>query len=160
MSERPFVSVRLVFDDGGRELSGRKGRVNDCVVRSISIVTGLPYDAVYAEVMRRGRIGYKRKHYSPRWGVDTTRVWFQNYMISLGFVWHKLKRGTLIGAIAHLRGRFVVDMRRHYAAMVDGVVHDVFDCTLRSNRRICGYWEWRGDKSACAGSSVEIDKAE
>lgn len=37
-----------IFDDGGREQSGRKGFTGDCVARAISIASGLPYDKYVA----------------------------------------------------------------------------------------------------------------
>jgi len=152
-----LLPSRVCYHDGGRLLSGRKGSVNDCVVRAVSIVADLPYASVYEEIMRRGRLGYKREHYSPRWGVDTRRVWFKKYMVSIGFVWHKVQRGTPIFASTFSSGRFVIDMRRHYTAMIDGIVYDVFDCTLCGSRKICGYWILNECKSSCEIPSGGID---
>ena len=39
--------MKFVFNDGERKLAGYKGSAGDCVVRSICIATGLPYQAVY-----------------------------------------------------------------------------------------------------------------
>ena len=42
--------MKNVKDDGGRTAAGYKGRAGDCVARSISIATGLPYNEVYARL--------------------------------------------------------------------------------------------------------------
>ena len=36
-------NLELKIDDGGRAAAGYKGKAGDCVVRSIAIVTKLPY---------------------------------------------------------------------------------------------------------------------
>jgi len=36
-------NLKLEVDDGGRTAAGYKGQAGDCVVRSIAIVTGMPY---------------------------------------------------------------------------------------------------------------------
>jgi hypothetical protein len=36
-------NLELKINDGGRAAAGYKGKAGDCVVRSIAIVTNLPY---------------------------------------------------------------------------------------------------------------------
>ena len=43
-------NLRLKFDDGGRTDAGYKGKAGDCVVRSVAIVTGLPYKKIYDDL--------------------------------------------------------------------------------------------------------------
>ena len=150
MSDLP---IRFVVSDGGRKASGRRGFVGDCVVRSICIVSGRPYEEVYMSITRRGRVGKKpyRKHYSARQGVISREAWFREYMDSIGFEWHKVQRGVPISSPVFACGRFVLDIRRHYTAMLDGVLHDTYDCSLDGRRKVCGYWSLRKNDLAPQG---------
>ena len=47
MSCEVATARHLQFDDGGRSAAGYKGKTGDCVVRSIAIATGLPYQQIY-----------------------------------------------------------------------------------------------------------------
>ena len=40
--------MNWVYDDGGRNAAGFRGKAGDCVARSIAIATRLPYRHVYA----------------------------------------------------------------------------------------------------------------
>jgi hypothetical protein len=50
------------------------------------------------------------------------------------------------GCKVHLRsdelpiGRLVVGLSRHSAAVIDGVLHDTYDCSRRGTRCVYGYW--------------------
>jgi len=132
--------MECIYNDGGRLAAGFKGVAGDCVTRSISIVTGLPYAEVYAHVakqtgaQRSGKRG--KRAASARYGVNTDRKWFKNYMASLGFRWTPTM-GIGTGCKVHLRadelplGRLVVAVSRHYTAVIDGVIHDVFNPSER-----------------------------
>jgi len=39
--------MKFQFNDGGRTAAGYKGSAGDCVVRSVAIATGLPYQQIY-----------------------------------------------------------------------------------------------------------------
>ena len=39
--------MKFQFNDGGRIAAGYKGSAGDCVVRSVAIATGLPYQKIY-----------------------------------------------------------------------------------------------------------------
>jgi hypothetical protein len=45
-------NLELQINDGGRSAAGYKGKVGDCVVRSIAIVSGLPYQKVYNDLYK------------------------------------------------------------------------------------------------------------
>jgi hypothetical protein len=45
-------NLELKIDDGGRAAAGYKGKTGDCVVRSIAIVTGRPYQKIYDELYK------------------------------------------------------------------------------------------------------------
>lgn len=84
---------KFVYNDGGRKEAGRKGNTGDCVTRAICIATGLPYMEVYNRLaegnftQRKSKYDKKRRTRSASNGISTTRKWFKDYMIELGFEW-------------------------------------------------------------------------
>jgi hypothetical protein len=77
------------FNDGGRSASGYRGKTGDCVVRSIAIATGLPYQHIYDLVNRSSvyeRTGTRKRGKSnARTGVYKSTI--KRVMNSLGWVW-------------------------------------------------------------------------
>ena len=143
--------MRFQFNDGGRKAAGYRGKTGDCVVRSVAIATGLPYQQVYDLVNQLGvteRTGKrKRGKSSARTGVykDTTR----RLLESLGWHWTPtMQIGS--GCTVHLRsdelpsGRLVVSVSKHLTAVLDGVVHDTHDPSRRGTRCVYGYWKRKG----------------
>jgi hypothetical protein len=137
-----------VFDDGGREAAGYKGRTGDCVTRAIAIATGKPYQAVYDALnalgaterpRRRRRDNYDslverlvrvRRQSNSRTGVK--RRTYEKYLKSLGWKWvPTMQIGS--GCKVHLRaeelpgGTLIARLSRHLCAVVDGVIHDTFN---------------------------------
>jgi len=48
-------NLELKVNDGGRAAAGYKGQAGDCVVRSIAIATGMPYQKfmmIYLKLMK------------------------------------------------------------------------------------------------------------
>jgi hypothetical protein len=126
-------------DDGGRAAAGCKGSAGDCVARSIAIASQRPYEEIYDRLaegnasQRRGKhqkTGHGKR--SARDGIFTGRKWFKDYMRELGFEWVSCM-GVGEGCHTHLKndelpvGRLVLSLRRHYAAVIEGVLHDTFD---------------------------------
>ena len=134
------------FNDGGREAAGYKGSAGDCVCRAKSIAAGLDYAEVYqalAEGNAKERKGNRKR--SARNGIHTTRKWFKDYMVSLGFIWvPTMQIGS--GCKVHLKadelpaGRLVCNVSRHMCAVIDGVLHDTHDCSRDGTRCVYGYW--------------------
>lgn len=137
----------FVFNDGGRKSAGFKGAAGDCVTRAITIATGKSYQEVYDAINaasvgeRTGR--RKRGTSSARTGVykRTSR----NYIASLGWRWTPtMQIGS--GCKVHLRadelpsGRLIVVVSKHMVAVIDGVIHDTFDCARGGTRCVYGYW--------------------
>ena len=71
-------NLKFVNNDGGRAAAGYRGQAGDCVVRSIAIVTGLPYQKIYNDLFKANEEfrntsntklakGLKKKNDSPRW---------------------------------------------------------------------------------------------
>jgi hypothetical protein len=141
--------MRYIYDDGGRAASGYKGKADDCVCRAVAIASRRPYDEIYARLaketgaQRAGKRG--KRSASARDGISTTRKWFKDYMLKLGFKWiPTMKIGS--GCKVHLRegelpmGRLVVSLSGHYAAVIDGVLHDIYDCSRDGTRCVYGYF--------------------
>jgi hypothetical protein len=137
----------FVFHDGGRAAAGYKGRTGDCVTRSIAIATGKPYQEVYdalnllAQTERRSR--RKKRRSNSRTGVF--RKTYQRYLESLGWQWTStMSIGS--GCQVHLRaselprGPLVVKVSRHLTAVIDGVLHDTYNCSRDGTRCVYGYF--------------------
>lgn len=151
--------MRYTYDDGGRAAAGYKGSAGDCVTRAIAIATGLPYQEVYDALWagnkdyaanHRGRVarriarGKGRSGTTPRNGIfkEVSRP----YLKALGWRWvPTMTIGS--GCKVHLRadelpgGRLIVKVSRHLVAVIDGVVHDTYDCTRGETRCVYGYWQ-------------------
>ena len=139
--------MKFVHCDGGRAASGFVGHANDCVTRSISIVTQIPYLAVYEalnKLAKNERTGKrKRKISSARNGVfhDT----YHKYLESLGYKWVPCC-GIGTGISVHLReselpnGRLIVRVSKHLTAVINKVIYDTFDCSRNGNRAVYGYF--------------------
>lgn len=138
------------YSDGGRVDAGYKGSTGDCVVRSIAIATGLPYQQVYDmanEYASKERISKRRKRKgrsSARTGVYKATC--RRIMEALGWRWTPTMHiGS--GCTVHLRegelpmGRLIVACSKHWTAVIDGVIHDNHDPAREGTRCVYGYWE-------------------
>ena len=142
--------MTFVYHDGGRAEAGYKGKAGDCVCRAICIASGRPYKEVYDRLAEGNAKQRKSKHTgkrsrSARNGIYTTRKWFKDYMKELGFTWTPtMTIGS--GCKVHLRadelpsGRLLCRVTRHYCAVIDGVIHDTYDCSRKGSRCVYGYW--------------------
>ena len=139
--------MKFVFNDGGREAAGFKGTTGDCVCRSIAIAADRPYKEVYDtinEFAKKERTGTrKRGKSSARTGVykDTIKKVMEHY----GFKWvpcMKIGQGCTVHLTADElpKGRIVVSLSRHNAAVIDGVIHDTYDCSRDGTRCVYGYF--------------------
>lgn len=146
--------MQLVIDDGGRAAAGYKSKnVGDCAVRAIAIAAGKPYQEVYdglnglaktERVKKREREQKDRRPSSARNGVY--RATYERYLKSLGAVWTPTM-GIGTGCRVHLRpeelpsGRLVCSLSRHLVAVIDGVLHDVCDCSRDGTRCVYGIYK-------------------
>ena len=156
MSDYPLIT--FIEDDGGREAAGFKGKTGDCVTRAISIAMNREYEEVYAALSEGSKNQRVTKHSpqkaSARNGVSVKRKWFKDYMAAQG--WAYVPTMTIgSGCRVHLRadelphGRLVVQVSKHYTCVIDGVLHDTWDCSREGTRCVYGYWEnvgfdWNG----------------
>jgi hypothetical protein len=151
-------AMTWIYDDGGRVAAGYKGTAGDCVCRAIAIATGLPYRDVYDELHRRNynyacehddrvaeRIdeGNGRRGTTPRNGIF--REVYQPYLKELGWRWMptiKIGSGCKVYLCAGElpSGRIVARLSKHLVAVIDGVIHDTYDCSRNGTRCVYGYW--------------------
>jgi hypothetical protein len=147
MTEIIITPLPFVQNDGGRADAGYRGTTGDCVARAIAIATGMPYQEVYdginAEARKERRSSGKCGKSSARTGVHKGTI--VRYLTSLGWVFTPtMAIGS--GCTHHLRkgevpmGRLIASLSRHYAAVIDGVVHDTHDPTRGGTRCLYGYW--------------------
>jgi hypothetical protein len=142
--------IPFQYDDGGRAAAGYRGSAGDCVARAVAIAAALPYRDVYATLAAqtgRQRVSSRegKRPASARNGINVRRKWFKDYMQGLGFTWQAcMEIGT--GCMVHLRaeelppGRLVVYLSRHVAAVIDGVLYDIHDCSREGTQCVYGYW--------------------
>ena len=134
------------YNDGGRAAASYRGRAGDCVVRAIAIATEKSYQEVYdainalapAERTRRSRRSCARS------GVGRTT--YECYLRQLCWEWvPTMQVGS--GCQVHLRteelpkGRLVVRLSRHLTAVIDGVIHDIYNPDRRGSRCAYGYFK-------------------
>lgn len=143
--------MEWIYNDGGRKAAGYRGEVDDCVVRSVAIVTGRPYKEIYNELKDIMQFWQYRKQFtfatrrekSPRFGVSKKIT--KDYLYDLGFEWTPtMKIGT--GCKVHLvadelpSGKLIASVSKHLVAVIDGVIHDTFDPSRDGTRCVYGYW--------------------
>lgn len=139
----------FVYDDGGREAAGYRGKAGDCVARAIAIAAAMPYADAYELVNAQCIADTQRKNgraakNSARTGVRTPTL--RRIMKELGWTWTPTMHvGS--GCKVHLKatelpkGRIVVNLSKHVCAVIDGVVRDTHDCTRNGTRCVYGYWQ-------------------
>ena len=114
-------SSTLTFSrtDGGRAERGYRGETDDCVVKSIALGLGKPYEVVHRELARRGR----------RNGRGTPGIIWRNYLSLFPEV-HEMKdipeRRINFWRFfhRHQQGTFLIVVTKHLTIIRDGVVLD------------------------------------
>ena len=147
-------NLKLQINDGGRAVAGYKGKTGDCVVRSIAIVTNLPYQKIYEDlyiankefrISSRTKLAKRlnQKDDSPRLG--THRVVVKKYLEKIGWNWTP----TMFigqGCKVHLKkkelpsGTLIISCSKHITVVKNGVLHDMYDCSRGGTRCVYGYW--------------------
>jgi hypothetical protein len=149
--------MQFIYSDGGRDAAGYKGATGDCCVRAFAIASGRPYQEVYDlvnDLATKERPGSKRRkgrrsnartgvfratakrlayELGPKWLGDGRALWTPTMGIGTGCTVH-LRDGELP------MGRLVVSLSKHYAAVIDGVLFDTYDCSRDGDRCVYGYW--------------------
>lgn len=139
--------IEFQYNDGGREAAGYKGDTGDCCARAFAIASGVDYQVIYDrinELAARERPAKRKRRSHARTGVQ--RVTAQRLADELGAVWFpRMHIGS--GCTTHLtadelptEGRYVLSLSKHYAALVDGVVHDTYLDDRDGTRCVYGFW--------------------
>jgi len=125
--------MNFVYDDGGRQAAGFKGKTGDCGIRAIAIATGRPYRQVYDEMnvlaKKRERV---KKRSSVLKGRSNSRTGIYNrlfkiYMANIGWEYVSTSGYGEKPWRVHAneddfpRGRIILNKRKHYMACVEGV---------------------------------------
>ena len=129
------------FNDGGRSKSSYKGKAGDCGVRAVAIATRQDYRKVYTDLA-----AMNKAHGRPRSARNgLAREVVHQYLVKRGWHWvPTMKVGE--GCKVHLTaselpsGHIITRLSKHYAAVIDGVVHDTFDSSRNGTRCVYGYW--------------------
>ncbi len=137
--------MRFQYNDGGRSFK-YKGLAGDCVVRAIAIAFEKPYQEIYDELFALNKLNNKSKRSSsPRDGGTSNKV-FKQYLADHNWKWTP----TMLfgqGCKVHLKaeelptGRIIVNLSKHLCAVIDGVIHDTYDCSRNETRCVYGYWK-------------------
>jgi hypothetical protein len=137
------MDMKFIYDDGGREAAGFKGKTGDCVCRAIAIATETPYKEVYNRLNEIALNEKRKKKSSARTGVYKYTT--KKYMISIGWKWNPtMQIGS--GCKVHLTseelpsGRLVVSVTNHLVAVIDGTIHDIQNPSRDGKRCVYGYW--------------------
>lgn len=150
--------MEFIINDGGRKEAGFKGDAGDCVCRSIAIITEKPYQEVYDalnEISRELGYWHRTRKIKTKYGTSYEKISssrtghmrkvYEKYLLSLGYKWiPTMQIGS--GCKTHLKpdelpkGRLIVAVSRHLTAVIDGVLHDTYDCTKNGTRCVYGYY--------------------
>ena len=143
-----MASITFRFHDGGRAAAGYRGSTGDCAVRALAIATGIEYGQVYDAINVIGRTERtgRRKRSTSNSRMGVYRIAVERYLAQIGgWSWHScMSIGS--GCTVHLRtdelpaGRLIVSLSRHYAAVIDGVLYDLDECSRDGTRCVYGYW--------------------
>lgn len=121
------------YNDGNQERSLKSGY---CGVRALVIITGLSWKEAEAHLRTFTKNG-KGGNASLSKGIYKED--YDAALKALGFKW--VSAPKFVGRKARasdLTGRVIGRQARHYTAIIDGVVNDIWDC---SHKMIYGYWE-------------------
>ena len=135
--------MEYIYNDGGRSEAGYKNSDSDCAVRAIAIATGKTYKEVHKELTEINKFK-NQKYVSARYG-NTTMDTIRNYMRYLGWKW-TATMGIGSGCKIHLKkeelpsGRIICRVSKHITAVIDGVVHDVYNSSRNGTRCVYGYF--------------------
>ena len=140
--------MEFKYNDGGRRKAGYKGSSGDCAVRAIAIATEKPYQEVYNEINELAKIertSRKRKSKSSARNGVYKRL-FYKYMEKIGWTWiPTMFIGS--GCKVHMKkkelplGRLILNVSKHYVAVIDGVINDTHNPSRNGTRCVYGYWK-------------------
>lgn len=123
----------MIVTDGGRFSSSFSDEHKDCTVRALAVAAGLTYNRAHRILQIHGRRNKQGYRTEGTWAIVTGSICFRRH-------------GTVRKLIRDFpTGRFIVDVRHHTMAIIDGVLHD-FDPD--DEIKLLGSWvqgAWRVD---------------
>lgn len=139
--------MTFVYNDGGRAAAGFRGDTRDCGVRALAIAANMNYRDAYeliGEFCKKERRSKRRKTRShPRTGVY--RATYNRVLEHLGWKWAPaMQIGS--GCVMHVHpdelphGPVILRLSKHFAAAIDGILHDTYDSSRDGTRCVYGYW--------------------
>lgn len=145
--------MNFIFNDGGREAAGYKGKTGDCVLRAIAIATCTPYEQVRTELMQRTkefRAKSRTKRAKNMTGNSALNGVYDDiykpYLLELGWQWVPCaaigsKERVHVCASELPNGTLILRLSRHLATWKDGMLHDTHDCSRGGKRMVYGYFK-------------------
>jgi hypothetical protein len=146
------AQLKFRVNDGGRAGAGfRRLPTDDCVVRAIAIAARRPYRMVWDDLTAilndRIRQAAVKDRFPDQWRTPRRGVWkefYHDYVLGLGFEWVATS-GPGSEPVRMLaddlpRGRLIVKLTKHVAAVINHTVHDTFDCRREGRQRVYGYY--------------------
>jgi hypothetical protein len=126
--------MSYIYCDGGRS-QHFKGTASDCAARAMAIALDLDYMDCYRELAEQNQKSTGKR--SARGGIY--RKDLDAILRNHGWEWRVAPQfeGRKARASDMPTGPVVARMARHFAAIIDGVPHDIFDS---SDKMIYGYW--------------------
>lgn len=136
------MSEKWAYNDGGRARAGLSGSTGDCVARAIAIATNMPYEIVCDMIDKAAQAESRKRKSQSQKGVfpPTTRA----LLVALGWEYVELRytgKRTFLRASQLPAGTLIISIVDHVTVMIDGVIHDSWDCSLGGNRHVRGYWQ-------------------
>lgn len=127
-------TLTFTHHDGGRAERGYRGETDDCVVKSIALGLGKPYEVVHRELARRGR----------RNGRGTPGIIWRNYLSHFPEVVEmqdipELRINFWRFFHKHQSGTYLIVVTKHLTVIRDGVVLD--EIPPRPRMLVRGAWE-------------------
>jgi hypothetical protein len=138
--------MKFVRNDGGMAAS-KHDEINDCACRAIAIATERPYREIWSMFRARLETGA-----SPRIRNGVAEIVQHEVLTSLGWIWIPTPKVTRLRADHLPTGRLVVCIRDHSTAVLDGVLHDTWNCSRNRNGEpphVFGYYKI-GEVQNCA----------
>ena len=116
----------------------RRLSVDDCVKRSITLATGIPYIEVQKGLNDHKKITRVKRFYHP----PNPRSYMEKVLGFERVVVAPKADGTCVTveefAKLHPLGRYVLSILGHWTACIDGVIYDTWDC---GEERVLSYYE-------------------
>ena len=127
--------MKFVYSDGGRAAAGYKGTAGDCGARAMAIALGIDYKKVYQQLAQANADHGRAK--SARNGIN--KDIYSEVLKTHGWVWHQAPRfaGRKARCSDMPPGVVIAKQAKHFVAVIDGVPHDIWDCT---HKMVYGYW--------------------